>query len=242
MKDEADIERMLKAFTGPRPRPETLRAILARVREEREDGRENAAIHAGRTRRLLRYVLPFAVAASIALGIGLSQAFVLTEKRVPIGRAESTGLLVARGGSEEEVQPGSSLFAGDTVTARTRADLTLADGSGVRLGQETCLTLGNPQPDERFRLALTRGQLFLRVAKAPGCFRVEASGATVEVLGTVFGVEVIAQGASASVYEGRVRLASPAGQIELGRGESGRTQGTAPPVRTDAKQIGRAHV
>jgi ferric-dicitrate binding protein FerR (iron transport regulator) len=181
-----------------------------------------------RFRRNLRLFLPLAAAAALVLGI-FGWYFAAAK---PIGQAQSAGLFVTRDNRERPLASGDPLFTGDRLRASVRADISLADGSSVRLDAGTSLVMAKPGAEERMHLALAAGRVFLRVAKAPGRFRVEAGAAAVEVLGTVFGVARADNGAVASVYEGRVRLGTDAGQIEIGRGEAARADAGAVPVRT----------
>jgi ferric-dicitrate binding protein FerR (iron transport regulator) len=196
-------------------------------------------------RRFRRFpALALAAAAAFVLGVFAWQALVweprapsepLVETKAPaaVGQARSEGLLVTRDTRETALPAGAPLFAGDRLRAGTRADLVLADGSSVRLDSGTALGIAAPGAGERAHLELTAGRVFLRVAPAPGRFRLEAGAAAVEVLGTVFGVGLENGAAVASVYEGRVRVATDAGELELGRGESARADAdSAPPLRT----------
>jgi ferric-dicitrate binding protein FerR (iron transport regulator) len=180
-----------------------------------------------RSRRMLRLLLPLAAAAALILGI-FGWYFAASK---PLGQAQSPGLFVTRDNRELPLAAGTPLFAGDRLRAGVRADLVLADGSSVRLDAGTTLVMAKPRSEERARLDLAAGRVFLRVAKAPERFRVEAGAATVDVLGTVFGVARADNDAVASVYEGRVRLGTDAGQVELGRGEAARANAGAAPVR-----------
>jgi ferric-dicitrate binding protein FerR (iron transport regulator) len=181
-----------------------------------------------RFRRNLRLFLPLAAAA--ALAIGMFNGYFATGEL--IGQAQSPGLFVTRAYRERPLTSGDPLFTGDRLRASVRADLRLADGSSVRLDAGTALVMAKPGAEERMHLALAAGRVFLRVAKAPGRFCIVSGTASIDVLGTVFGVARADGGAVASVYEGRVRLGTDAGQIELGRGEAARAAAGAAPVRT----------
>jgi ferric-dicitrate binding protein FerR (iron transport regulator) len=180
-------------------------------------------------RRFRRLLIP-ALAAAAALVLGMFVWYPAAAQ--PIGQAQGAGLFVTRDHRERPLAPGDALFAGDRLRAGPRADLALADGSSVRLDAGTALILVKPEPEERACLELATGRVFLRVAKAPGRFRIRSGAATVDVLGTVFGVARTDGGAVASVYEGRVRVGTGVGALELGRGESARADAGAAPVRT----------
>jgi ferric-dicitrate binding protein FerR (iron transport regulator) len=182
-------------------------------------------------------VLALAAAAALVLGVVVWQTVVegrrATSDPAPaaVGQAQSAGLLLTRDTRETALAAGALLFAGDSLRAGTRADLVLVDGSSVRLDRGTALGIAVPEPGERAHLELGAGRIFLRVTPAPGRFRIAAGAAAVEVLGTVFGVARADGGAEASVYEGRVRVGTGAGQLEIGRGESARADAGAAPVK-----------
>lgn len=222
--DENEIEERLRRLAGPDPRPETLAAIRARIRSPKAAWTVKA--HAA-PRRLL----PLAAAAALLLG-AVGWYLAVSRPGAPIGLALSPDLFVTRGDREFPLAAGDALFADDRLRAIARADLALADGSSVRLDAGATLAVAAAGEGERARLDLGAGRIFLRVAKAPGRFRVAAGAATVEVLGTVFGVARTDGGAIASVYEGRVRVGTGAGAVELARGEAARADAGAAPVRT----------
>ncbi len=194
-----------------------------------------------------RFRLPALAAAAAAIVIGLfmwqftvrgwrapSNQIVETKPPAAMGEALSPGLFVTRDNRETPLAGGDALFAGDRIRAEARGDLALADGSTVRLDSGTALVIAEPGAGARARLELAAGRVFLRVAPAPGRFRLEAGAASVEVLGTVFGVARENGSAVTSVYEGRVRIATGAGELELGRGESARADtDSAPPRRSE---------
>jgi|GEM_PF-3052703 len=194
-------------------------------------------------RRFRRFpALALAAAAALVLGVFVWQALVweprapsapLAETKAPaaVGQSRSEGLFVTRDNRETALAAYAPLFAGDRLRAGTRADLVLADGSSVRLDSGTALGIAAPGPGERAHLELTAGRVFLRVAPAPGRFRVAAGAAAIEVLGTVFGVGLEDGAAVASVFEGRVRVGTDAGELELGRGESARADADSAPLR-----------
>jgi ferric-dicitrate binding protein FerR (iron transport regulator) len=182
------------------------------------------------TRFRRRFLIPALAAAAAALVLGLLLWHPAAAQ--PIGQTQGPGLFVTRDQRERALAAGDALFAGDRLRAGSRADLALVDGSTVRLDAGTVLTLARLEPEERAGLELATGRIFLRVTQAPGRFRVAAGAATVEVLGTVFGVTRTDGGALASVYEGRVRVGTGAGALELGRGEAARADAGAAPVLT----------
>jgi hypothetical protein len=116
-----------------------------------------------------------------------------------------------------------------------------AERETVRLGARAILVMEGGararwRPDAGgVRVEQTSGSIFYRVEKGP--FLVETSGGTVRVQGTCFRVEVrdmlvsrqaisgavagaaLASAVLVTVYEGRVSLASHAGQVEVGAGE-----------------------
>lgn len=243
--NDRNIEDLLRSFEGPSPRGETTRGIMDAARTAA--GARKEAPPARRTLRLRRW-LPVAACIAIAVTVWLlvpstgtgpvdvmsgSLNGIVPKGAVPLGKVASESLDVKRKGKTYSLKREAALFAGDELAPALRADIKLADGSSVRLDKGTRLKLHKTSEDERGRLGLESGRIFVRVAKAPGEFIVLA-GAEVRVAGTAFGVSRNDRGASVHVIEGRVVIGSVGRQIELSRGESATAKEGAPPTRTTA--------
>jgi ferric-dicitrate binding protein FerR (iron transport regulator) len=243
--NDRDIEKLLRSFEGPSPRGETTRRIMDAARKTA--GRHDKA-PAPRGMSRLRRWLPVAACIAIALTVWLlvqrrdtgppdimsgSLTGTVSKGAVPLGKVASDSLDVKREGKTYSLKREAALFAADELAPALRADIKLADGSTVRLDKDSRLKLHKTSEDERGRIGLESGRIFVRVAKAPGEFIVLA-GAEVRVAGTAFGVSRNDRGTSVNVIEGRVVIGSVGRQIELSRGESATAQEGAPPTRTTA--------
>lgn len=103
------------------------------------------------------------------------------------------------------------------------------DGSIATLTDQASVTRTSNEPG-RTVVEIVKGGANFKVARNPTrVFRVEAGQVAVEVLGTQFTVERLEGKAKVTVQEGRVRVLSPSGTVELGGGESGEYAETAEP-------------
>ncbi|EMD83461.1 FecR family protein [Pacificimonas flava] len=96
----------------------------------------------------------------------------------------------------------------------------LADGSTVELGGNTAMTV--QMLPWRRRVDLARGEAYFDVAHEEGRpFRVQVGDASVNVLGTAFLIDRMAEGQSIiGVTRGRVRVGSEAGELDLAADEA----------------------
>lgn len=91
-----------------------------------------------------------------------------------------------------------------TATAELRS-LDLEDGSRVRLGPESALTVDVSGAERRIRLL--KGQAFFEVVPdASRPFRVAAQNVVATVLGTAFEVKLVGDGAAVAVQHGQARV------------------------------------
>jgi transmembrane sensor len=111
-------------------------------------------------------------------------------------------------------------FSADFRTAvGERARIALPDGSTAHLNTDSAIALD--YSDERRRVTLLRGEAVFEVSKDPARpFDVEALGGRATALGTAFALRRQDDDAVVTVIEGRVGVASPAGEA-----------GAAPDVR-----------
>jgi hypothetical protein len=149
------------------------------------------------------------------------------------GRAEPLLTSEARRFEALEAPPA---VAGPTRTAGARAArVDFADGSSIEAAPGTRVEALASSPGE-FAVAVRRGRAQFRVTPGgPRRWRIEASRAQVEVLGTVLWVESDAAGTSVRVDEGRVLVRSPelpGGSRPVAAGEALRLG--APPAAGDA--------
>src|SRR5439155_1723150 len=107
--------------------------------------------------------------------------------------------------------------------------VTLRDGSVVRLGPRTRLTLTGRGSNREVRL---EGRAFFAVAHAPERpFRILTSAGTVTALGTRFDLQARVENLDLALLEGRVVLSTPGKEVSLQAGEAARVvDGTPLPV------------
>jgi transmembrane sensor len=129
------------------------------------------------------------------------------------------------------VRSGASHASADPPARRAPDVLALRDRSRVLpLEAGTQLSVEEDAP-ERVHLRLDRGRARFEVTRRPErSFSVRAGGVTVSVIGTTFGVEVVADRVGVSVESGAVEVDWGVGQKRLAAGESG----WFPPLVTSA--------
>jgi ferric-dicitrate binding protein FerR (iron transport regulator) len=112
------------------------------------------------------------------------------------------------GGAEQALQPGTGLRAGTAVRtpARGGARLKLPDASRMQLSADSEVVLSRVDAED-VHLQVVRGQVSVQASHVERRgFVVEAAGVRTVVVGTVFSVERMPQGAAVSVLEGQVRV------------------------------------
>jgi tetratricopeptide (TPR) repeat protein len=87
------------------------------------------------------------------------------------------------------------------------------------------------------RRVRVEGMALLDVAPGKGTFVVETTRGKIEVLGTRFVVEAVAEKTTASVVRGQVKLASDSGDVLLHAGEQGVAEPGRPPTRGPAPRL-----
>lgn len=101
----------------------------------------------------------------------------------------------------------------------------LADGSVVRLGPDSRLATAWPTnlPEGAAREVTLDGEAFFAVTSDPARpFRVVTDAGTAQVLGTRFHLAADAEELSVAVIEGRVALAGPDHEVQVGAGQATR--------------------
>jgi len=122
----------------------------------------------------------------------------------------------------------ASRLTGDAAAPVGRA---LADGSSWILGPGGKVT---PLGDRHVRVD---GAVLLDVVPGRGTFVVETARGRIEVLGTRFLVDASADRTTTSVVRGKVRLATPHGDVLLHAGEQGVAEPGRPPTRGPAPRL-----
>jgi hypothetical protein len=118
---------------------------------------------------------------------------------------------LASGGPAGPLVEGDTLHQGDTIVTQpgARAEISMASGSVIRLGESTRVTLGQVEPGKAFSAKLFLGNLWTKVHKllTAETFHIETENGVAGVRGTEFRVEV-AQGQQdlVRVYEGAVEV------------------------------------
>ena len=220
-----DVEKLLRSFEGPEPGDSAAQAIFAAARAQAQ---ANAQRRAGR-RRLIRKL---SIAAVACLLIALAASLLApSQEPVEMGTVACERMPLMRKGEATVLLRGQRLFTGDVLQPEVRSDISLDDGSSVRIDAGTKVALCVPGENERVRLLLERGRIFVRAASAPGSFIVAGTG-EVRVLGTAFSVEEQDARTRVSVIGGEVALTTAGGSIELERGETGAVRRGAAPRKT----------
>ena len=125
----------------------------------------------------------------------------------------------ADGSGSSPLSEGDPLHEGETVQVPPggRLEIAVANGTVIRLGENSRLLLGTAPPaGGRFSARLFVGSLWTKVHKllASETFHVETENAVAGVRGTEFRVEAAGPGGSddlVRVYEGAVEVKGPAG-------------------------------
>lgn len=113
-------------------------------------------------------------------------------------------------GRKVELKEEDILSQNDTISTDkdTRLVMEIDDGSIIRLGDNTQITLSTLEPS-LMKIDENKGQLFARVKKDPNHQFIVASGKiTVQSLGTAFSVENNGQ-VNVKVFESQVKIAQP---------------------------------
>jgi tetratricopeptide (TPR) repeat protein len=133
-------------------------------------------------------------------------------RRSPAGRSQAV--------SWQAAELNISLCAGDTIRTheRSRAALLLSNETTLRLDQLTTLTLVAPGGDKPSLLDLAKGALHV-ITRTSRPFKVSTPFINANVEGTEFLVAVGEEGASVTVYEGRVTADNERGSVALTSGE-----------------------
>ncbi len=246
----ADLtSRVLAGLAGAKPAAtETAAAEPARARgpespktSERDRRPQIASRPAGRRRWLAAGAACAAAAAAVAAAVALSPedpesehattatgAGPISATLVATGRAANDGeigVMFRAPGSDSFVKatPHMTIPAGAAVKTdeRTRARLSLADGSEIALNHLTELSFA---ADQVRTLRLSSGELVADVAHIDGAprARFELPTGSVEVLGTQFLLTAAAESSTVRVTRGLVKLAAADGSVvEVRPGEEG---------------------
>ncbi len=127
--------------------------------------------------------------------------------------------------------PGDTIRVGED----SRADLTLANRSVLRLNANSEVTLGAIQNKRNFLIKLLNGAAHL-FSRGPRALEVQTPSTVVGVRGTEFYLQVQATQTLVSVFEGEVLAANEAGELALKSGQPAVAElGKAPVLRTVAR-------
>ncbi|HEX5098468.1 MAG TPA: FecR domain-containing protein [Polyangiaceae bacterium] len=178
-------------------------------------------LHGASERRLRRHNRGM---LGIGLGLGTAASLVLVVLlRLAPATSATGGTKPSAGARPSEVAAlGSAAIPAPSVERRAPEVITLADQSrAIPLAPETRLAV-EEDAAERVHLRLERGQARFEVTRRPErSFTVRAASVTVSVIGTTFGVEVVADRVAVNVEKGVVEVDWGVGQKRLLAGESG---------------------
>lgn len=191
--------------------------VIWRAEARRGDSAGLAVARVGRRLRLPRPRRRFDLVAAGAVALAASVVF-----QVFIGGAD-------RG-------PGSVPAFQDFVTGPGETEMVrLGDGTVIRLGPESRLSTA---VGETTRDATLQGEAFFAVATDEGRpFRVVTEAGTARVLGTRFHLTARAEELAVTVVEGRVALAGPDHEVQVGAGQATSLLGGLPAMIESAAPI-----
>ena len=138
---------------------------------------------------------------------------------VGAGIWQVVGGMRGAGGSADTAAAAREFVTGPGETEMVR----LGDGSVVRLGPDSRLATAWPadSPDGATREVTLDGEAFFAVTTDPARpFRIATDAGTAQVLGTRFHLAADAEELSVAVVEGRVALAGPDHEVQVGAGQA----------------------
>lgn len=151
--------------------------------------------------------------------------------RALLAAAALAGLLLAGALVITEPAPDADPDAPYSVVAEQPRTIHLADGSAVHLAVGSTLEIDPARP----RMVRLEGRAYFGIAHQPeDPFIVQSSAGQTRVLGTRFDLTARGDELTVLVVEGRVEVASEAGEAEVGAGEESRIVAGGMPV------VGRA--
>jgi transmembrane sensor len=198
---------------------EKLEGLKRHLEPELSDGDVERLVHGAAERRQRRRNRDMLV-VGLGLGVAASLALILLLRLAP--GASSISAKPAGPARTSDVAAAGSI-APAPATERGAPDvLTLKDQSrAISLAPDTRLAV-EEDASERVHLRLERGHARFEVTRRPErSFTVRAANVTVSVIGTTFGVEVVADRVGVVVEKGVVEVDWGVGQRRLLAGESG---------------------
>ena len=201
------------------------------------EGRKIVAFPTEKRRLFSMPYTRWAVAAALALGVGVSAwqlMLRLTPSKTVIEAVNGT-VFSASGQGTQTVATGAELSGGELRTARdSTAMVRLGDGSRVEVRERSAFTVSQAGRD--LTIHLTRGSVIVQAAKRrSGHLYVATRDCRVAVTGTVFSVASGTKGSRVSVVEGEVHVAQGNDAKVLRRGDQYVSSAamTPMPVRDD---------
>jgi hypothetical protein len=110
-------------------------------------------------------------------------------------------------GSWKEAKADLNLLQGSSlkITGPGRAIINLDDGSALRIGADSSMTLEKLDPNNII-VVNNRGELYLRIAKSSRIFEVKSDGITYESMGTAYKTINKDKTQGVEVYESKVKI------------------------------------
>jgi hypothetical protein len=130
-------------------------------------------------------------------------------ERSGVPRARAVGL-------DDIVCPGDRVRVG--ALGRVAVQLANEAGTPIRLDEGTTLTFPAPEPDKPFLLKLIEGVVHV-LSRVPQALTIETPIVAANIEGTEFVLGVSEAGAELWVFEGRVRVSNPQGELQVASGE-----------------------
>ena len=197
-----------------------LERLKRHLEPELSDGDVERLVHGASERRQRRRSRG-TLGIGLGLGAAASLSLVLLLRLAP-GTSALGGAKPPAGARPSEVAAVGSAVPAPVAERRAPDVVTLKDQSrAIPLVPETRLAV-EEDAAERVHLRLERGQARFEVTRRPErSFTVRAANVTVSVIGTTFGVEVVADRVAVNVEKGVVEVDWGVGQKRLLAGESG---------------------
>jgi tetratricopeptide (TPR) repeat protein len=176
--------------------------------------------------------------------LGFSTAIVLLAISALCGSAAADAKLYSTQGTVEVQRAGAAVWeiamrdsllgTGDTIRTapESRAGIALDDGSLVRIGPSSFLTLQGAQPEEKETIFLSLGKLFFFSRSNDHTPEIRTPTVSAAIRGTEITVTASANETSVAVLDGQVECFNSYGSVPAGEGELVVTQAGKAPVKT----------
>jgi uncharacterized protein (TIGR03435 family) len=199
-----DVELLGEYLRSRAPSAQEQQSVLKRVRQRLQAGEPPTRLASAKPRVML-YVLTGAIAAAMIVMI-INVRSVRNASPARVGTSEGVIERVPEK-ADEPKRPGENLEWDEVIRTgpKSRAVLTLNDGSQIEMRSNSTLVL--EKASDGVRIRLDNGGVFITAANQPGGhLYVQTKDVTVSVIGTVFLVNAEEAGSRVVVVEGEVHV------------------------------------